>query len=131
MGKVTQKYLAAFEVQTCGDLLTHRGLLQVGRPPVPAARPSPAPCRTPAAARMCCPPRPTRARTPHHRRHACTPPHPTPLTQALFTANHSAFLARVALGLGATRHEAPPAEGEVGRKGISHERVSGGRPPRM
>ncbi|EFN58744.1 hypothetical protein CHLNCDRAFT_140443 [Chlorella variabilis] len=29
VGKVTQKYLAAFEVQTCGDLLTHKGLLQL------------------------------------------------------------------------------------------------------
>ena len=33
------------------------------------------------------------------------------------------WFARVALGLGETRHPSQPSEGEVGRKGISHERT--------
>jgi hypothetical protein len=43
--------------------------------------------------------------------------------QALFSATSADFFARVALGLGETRHSAALREGEVGRKGISHERT--------
>lgn len=43
--------------------------------------------------------------------------------QELFSALTSDWLLRVALGLGETVHAPPPAEGEVGRKGISHERT--------
>ena len=43
--------------------------------------------------------------------------------QALFSQISVDWFARVALGLGETRHAPPPAEGEVGRKGISHERT--------
>lgn len=54
------------------------------------------------------------------------PPTPNSLTspsQELFTPTTSDWLLRVALGLGDTRHAPLPAEGEVGRKGISHERT--------
>ena len=45
------------------------------------------------------------------------------LPQALFSATSADFFAHVALGLGETRHSAALREGEVGRKGISHERT--------
>lgn len=48
---------------------------------------------------------------------------PIPLPQALFTPIAVDWFARVALGLGETRHPEPPGEGEVGRKGMSHERT--------
>lgn len=44
-----------------------------------------------------------------------------PSRQALFSAVSTDFFARVALGLGETRHPPQPPPGEVGRKGISHE----------
>ena len=52
-----------------------------------------------------------------------SPPTPLPCPQALFTPLSVDWLSRVALGLGETQHSEAPREGEVGRKGISHERT--------
>lgn len=55
------------------------------------------------------------------KRSPCTPAlHPA---QDLFSPLNADWLLRVALGLGETEHAPLPAEGEVGRKGISHERT--------
>ena len=43
------------------------------------------------------------------------------LLVALFSRTQAGFLLHAALGLGHTRHAEGPAEGEVGRKGISCE----------
>eukprot|EP00884_Botryococcus_braunii_P018752 jgi/Botrbrau1/5560/Bobra.0023s0043.1 len=45
------------------------------------------------------------------------------LVRALFTPVASSFYLSVAMGLGSTSHGELPSEGEVGRKGISHERT--------
>lgn len=45
------------------------------------------------------------------------------LVRALFTAGTSSFYLSRAMGLGSTSHSDLPNEGEVGRKGIGHERT--------
>ena len=49
--------------------------------------------------------------------------HKRALLAAVLTPVQLSFFLEAALGLGATRHEPPPGEGEVGRKGMSCERT--------
>lgn len=129
VGKVTQKVLARFGVHTGADLLEHRGLLEVRGCKERLGHKLGQAWQELAAGCLQC-------GLPAGCMHATTRPLPagfcppslacssclSPL-QALFSQISVDWFARVALGLGETRHPPPPAEGEVGRKGISHERT--------